>query len=457
MMKRIFCSLASVCLLCTALVFTLPVSADAPNTPDAEFACVYSASAINDYVRYGSTEIVKMTAAEAAANGVPTGYTDNVLQVKNGDKLDRDILLDFSSMQIPVSVLESITFRVWVGDDGKSDGAYPEVRIPQKGTTDWIMRYDVSGKTDQWVDIVLRADGTNFYGKRSFADLASTDGYLDRFALSLRCKAKLVDFYIDSITYTLVKDTEAPELRYEGEDMIYAPEGSKLSLNVSAYDAIQGNLEVDYVWNDSNAINADGTLNRGTYELTLRASDYFQNTATKTLTVVVGDPDTTPPEILLSMDVMHLVTGTRPVLDPQATDNIAVSKILSYWSPDALDVYGCLTGGIHLYTVKAFDHSGNEAKKTVIVYVTDDEQLGDNVIDEANPPISGGDTTPPVGPDTPSSPTPEPLPSLTLDRVDSDSDASLNLWSFFSGSACGVLLAAVAYLIVQYVKKRRGN
>lgn len=623
-MKRIVCLWTVFCLLLAGVVLSIPSSAASQNTPDAEFSCVYSTAPAGGDVQYGSTKIIKMTAAEALANGVPTGYTDNVLKPENGSSMDVGILLDFSSLQIPVSDLESLTFRVWVGDDGNATDAYPEVRVYRDGYS-WVMRYDLSQKTGQWVDITLSRDGTNFQSKRSFSSLASADGYLGRFGLCLRCKASKVDFYIDSITYQrtsedfacqyvastdtsivqygsteilvmnaaqaaangvpvgysdrvlkvlngsnedigilvdfssqqiptaalesitfrvwtgttkitdtspeiristlgatnwimrysladrmeqwvditltrsgdnfqskksfadladengylgafclafrnksasvdfyidrityqLVEDREAPVLNYEGEDFIQAYEGERLELGVFAMDTVMGEIEVEYLWSDPAAINADGTLNRGDYTLTLKARDYFGNTATKTLTLNVGDPDRIAPAVSVTADVMHLMTGTIPVLHPQAIDNSGRVIFSSYWSQDALDENGRLNAGVHLYTIKAEDYSGNRTVKSVVVYVSDEEYLGDNVIDEANPPVDNAPTPPSTEePNDPLTPTPTPMPT---DAESDNLDAKAIVWGFFLGVVCTVFLVTVACLVVWYVKKKRSH
>ena len=48
---------------------------------ERDFPCTYSASEPNQYVYYGSSEVITYTAAEAEAAGVPAGYENEVVKV----------------------------------------------------------------------------------------------------------------------------------------------------------------------------------------------------------------------------------------------------------------------------------------------------------------------------------------------------------------------------------------
>ena len=380
-MKRFLIMLCAVALLLVSAM--LGVSADLQT--DADFDCAYSwGPADSEYHLYGATSVTRLTADEAAAAGIPAGYTGDVLSVKNSSKTSMDILFDFSPYRIPTALVKSITFRVYVGEDGTAGDDYPEVRIRQKGDR-WVMRYDVHKKLAQWVDITIDSEGGHFEDGRSMEDI-SLDGYLDKAALMLRCNVANVPFYIDSITCELEENTTAPVLNYEGASTVLAHEGAQLVLNVTAIDPEEGEVEVKYEWSDPNAQNADGTLNRGEYTLKIYAEDYFGNRAEMTLPVSVGDGDNEAPVITVSADEIRAVVGARPSLKPTATDNSGYAKVEGQWSAGAIDRHGKLTVGVHTYTVTATDASENRTVKAITVYVSNVEAWGDNLIDEANPP-----------------------------------------------------------------------
>ena len=165
-----------------------------------DIPCAYSAVSAKEYadiVSYGATAVTLLTAEEAKTKNIPEGYEDNVLVVE-GD-VSRGVLLDFSAYGIPTAVIESITFRIYVEENGKTTDDYPEVRIVQPYLRGWVMRYDISEQTDQWVDITLGADGTNMHKDVESLDGLGVDGVLARFELGIRNKGTDAAFYIDSI------------------------------------------------------------------------------------------------------------------------------------------------------------------------------------------------------------------------------------------------------------------
>ena len=439
-----------------------------------EFACEYFASAPNDYVKYGSTSVTKLNDAEAYAAGIPQGYSGEVLVVENSS-VNIGALLDFSKLKIPYRLVESLTFRVYVGDDGRAEGEEQEVRIVEKGVNGWVMRHSVEGKTEQWLDITLDRTGKKFQSGKSFQNLAE-DGLLSRFELSVRSYKDKVVFYIDSVQIRLVEDSDAPIFRYSGGDSLFFCKGEYLTIDLSVYDEEMGTeIEPIYEWSDPAAINEDGTLNEGSYTLTLVASDYHGNTATKEFQVRVQEADTEAPQIALPFLEMYLPTGTVPMLSPTVTDNSGRFLVKSYWSEGALDQRGRLTAGIHLYTVVASDYSGNQTVKKLIVFVSDDVNLGDYVIDEETGIViggkveedAGGSQTPPSTDDNNQDPIPNPDTTPNPDASDTTSDPTPDTTpnpapteergrTFFVGIAigcgCGVLFGVLGAWLV--MKKR---
>ncbi len=341
-----------------------------------EFGKAYYSAVSNadyDFVQYGATAVNTLTATQAAAKGLPTGYSDNVVEVVNENTTGKGVLLDFSSAQIPTSSVKSITFRLYFPDDSASS-SYPAIRIHRTDESgDWIVNSNVKEHAGGWYDFTLLADGTNFNGSHNFSHM-SANGYLDKFELGLRT-GNSAPFYIDSISLSLtsdVEDNDSPIISYGGAKTIYtlAQEGKAFSLEATAHDRTEGALTVQYIWSDANAVSGDGSLKAGTYTLTLKAQDKAGNSDTMELSVIAIAPETNAPIITLPVDTITLTAGTTPNLIPHvADDSVAPVTITKTWSQGALDNAGKLLVGTHTYTITATDLSGNSASKTVLVNV----------------------------------------------------------------------------------------
>jgi hypothetical protein len=247
------------------------------------------------------------------------------------------------------------------------------------------MRYDIYRKAEQWVDVTLKADGTNFESGKNFSHLSEDGKTLGKFGLMVRSPSVCVPFYVDSITYTLKENTTPPVIENRGGTTLFLHDGSPLLLNATAIDPEEGELALQYEWDDPAAINPDGTLNRGEYTLTVYATDYFGNRAEQVLTVKVGEADGEAPEIDVRTDAIRTVVGARPVLTPAVRDNSGFADVSCKWSAGALDVCGRLVAGMHRFSVVATDPSGNTTQKLISVTVLAGEDWGGTVIDEENP------------------------------------------------------------------------
>ena len=221
---------------CALAVNATPNATASAQTSD--FACEYAQKTNpSAYAAYGGTARL-LTEEEAVAENIPTGYDNEVIVVDglNGS-YNGGIMLDFSSAKTSVSMVEAITFRVYVGADGKSDG-YPEVRIakPNK-SSEWVMRYYVAEtEENSWINITLDKSGKNFFGGNNFSALAE-NGILNKFELSIRVNNKKIPVYIDSIALqTKANDGVAPVITYNGEEEISTFEGAALSLQATAFD-----------------------------------------------------------------------------------------------------------------------------------------------------------------------------------------------------------------------------
>ncbi len=343
-----------------------------------EFPCSYSAATKDSsYVCYGSSAVLTYTAEDAAAADVPTGYTGQVLEVQP-ISASVGVLLDFSEQNIPIDLVESLEFRIYVPENSANTGSRPQARIayPGKVNSDWVYQ---PGSTPtpqgEWTTVTVAKTS-------KFSALADADGELYKFEFSVRSAAK-ISFYIDEIKVNVkADDGVAPEIRYNGADTIYANEGATLDISATAYDVGEAReVDVAYDW-DKTPFDGNGKLVQGTYVLTMTAQDYYKNTSTRTVTLVVREADREAPVIELKTTEMYATVGTIPVLTIQATDNSGSVIVTQTWSEGALDKRGALTEGTHTLTVTATDPSGNTTTKTVIVYVTTEENLGENVVDE---------------------------------------------------------------------------
>lgn len=356
---------------------------------EVDFSCEFYASTDPNYMKYGSSAVVELTAQKAEEMGIPSGFSGNVLSVENSTP-SRGVLLDFSSWKVPYALIKSMTFRVYVGDDGTVNDDYPEVRIIQPGEETWVMRYNIKDKTERWIDITLDNDGKNFSSGKRF-ELLCKDGLLDRFELSVRSYQGDIAFYIDSVSFSLIEDKNPPKISYEGKNSLVFFEGEKPILDIKAYDEeMKSDVELTWTWSDPAALNSNGTLNQGSYTLTLSASDYHKNTASKVFSVTVKEADTEPPVIHSGGKEMYLQTGTIPRLNPVVTDNSNRFEFVSFWSEGALDNRGRLNEGLYLYTMIATDYSGNKTIKKIIVYVMDEIEENGYIIDEEKSVIIGG-------------------------------------------------------------------
>ena len=363
------------------------VSANTAN----DFACKYAASGKDEqYVYYGSTELKEYTAEEAAAAGIPAGYEGKVFEVVHSEA-SKGFLADFTALQIPVRLVNSLNVRVYIEKNNANTNGKPQVRIPNPNDLGnaWVHQPgNTATPHGEWTTVVIENSGSKF-------DPISIDGYLGKMELAVRSNAK-VAFYVDSISYTLkANDGVAPALSYSGDDVIYTNENAQFKADATAYDAQeQREIAIEYVWADPTVVNADGTLQKGTHALTLRAEDYYGNVSEKSLTVVVEEADLESPVIHINASTVYATIGTKPIVEFVATDNSKVDTQGYVWSAGALDVRGRLTEGTHTLTLFAEDRSGNRTEKVITYYVTETGDPEDNVVDEE-------EACKPVEPETP--------------------------------------------------------
>ena len=392
MKKRKFLSLACAFLFGVSLFGALP-SRNAKAESISDFDCEYSVGTREDPFTsniYGCKEIITYTEEEGLAAGLPEGFSGTVLSVGESmysDPSNRGVTLDFSAQKIPTYMVESITFRVYVADDGKPSDGYPEVRIPMPYVSGgWVMRYPFSDKTDQWYDIVLKNGNDSFFENavdKGFSAV-SKDGYLHKFELSVRHNGATAAFYIDSVKVGLIaNDGVAPVIAYDGEDVVTISQGQAFPFSVSAKDELDGNVDVEYVWGDATQLDEQGNPKIGTHTLTFKASDYFGNVAEKTITLIVEEADVIAPTLSIQATTLRVKIGTIPMISVTATDDKDETVNVVYvWSDGALDGRGKLTEGTHTLTVSASDLSGNKTESALTFIVTADGNTNGEIIDE---------------------------------------------------------------------------
>lgn len=382
-MKKFLLSLISIFSLTLSLICTPTVKIYAN---ESNFDCNYYAKVqefTSNVPHYGCKEVKLYSYDEAVEAGIPEGFSGEVLEVVN-NTTNRGIVLDFSVKKYPVKYVKSITFRVYVGDDGNPSDTYPEVRIPKPKFKDhWSLREHVNQKTNQWIEITI-GDGLNSESFTGTMNDLSKDGYLNQFELAIRHNGPVGIFYIDSIKVNLIEnDGIAPTLKYNGNDTVTVSEGQILNFDVTATDEIEGKVNVDFIWGDTSNLDENGNPLKGTHTLTFSATDYYGNTSQKTITVIVEEADVTAPIINVKTNQIHAVVGTTPIINVIAIDDKDGEVQVNYiWSENALTKDGKLNEGIHTLTISATDFSGNKVTETITFTVSEEDEEFDNVIDE---------------------------------------------------------------------------
>ncbi len=346
-----------------------------------DFPCAYAANPDKLYGGYGSSTVTAYTAEEAAATGIPAGYEGTVLSVAplaSNSLGNCGVSLDYTNKNIPLGLIESLQFRVYIGTAAKNTGTnYPQIRIPTPdGTGNWVYQVNQAVAMGEWVTVTIPY-------KSSFESI-SANGNLTAFELSLRTNEPTA-FYVDSAKYILKDDGKAPVINYTGEDAIAVKLGGALELPVTVTDTQETDLQLQYIWEDGVELNENGTPTQvGTYNLTLKVVDFFGHEATKALTVTVIESDGEAPVIYLNLNEVKAMAGAKPMFNVKATDNSGIVEVTKTWSDGALDKRGNLTVGTHTWTIEAEDVSGNKTTKTVRFVVTENEPAYTSVIDESS-------------------------------------------------------------------------
>ena len=125
--------------------------------------------------------------ALAAAAGVPAGYTGYVMKLVSNGSASVATTIDFSSLAIPVSNIESLTFRVYYTDAVQAGNG---IRLSASNTA-WVTLLPPDAP-NTWTDVVIT-------GASVLDALKNSDGNLGKFGFGFRLGASMTA-YVDSIT-----------------------------------------------------------------------------------------------------------------------------------------------------------------------------------------------------------------------------------------------------------------
>ena len=236
-------------------------------------------------------DVTVYSAEEAEAAGVPEGYTGQVIKVAKSSETGTNTSyptcdFDFSSQNISVDDIESITFRIYMYNGDKA------IRLKTPYTnTSWVMNVTPT-QFGAWTEITLGSDGTNFNGV-DMSVMKNAEGNLGQLAVIGRLDSSGKDhFFIDSISIKYksgaTNDKTPPVISYDGPYTIEANEGDKLTISgVSAFDEYDNaSATVTYEWS-SGAVNGVGGLQIGAHTCTVRATDRSGNSSTISIAVNV--------------------------------------------------------------------------------------------------------------------------------------------------------------------------
>ena len=308
---------------------------------------------------YGNKNFKMMDETQAAAAGVPEGYSGWVLALDS--KIADGISVGIDLTDIKVNDIERIRIRVWCPTGTKQDSKEGGIRFTGNGKTSWNMLASPD-ELCQWVDVTFEKssyDSFDFDG----------DGYCDPFNFCLRRATGTA--YIDHIIVDLKEaDTIPPVITYNGETEISTTAGKELEIDATAFDERDNkNIAPEYIYSEG-ATDENGYLVVGEHTCTVRFTDAAGNSSEINLTLVVTPKDQIAPTINWTVEKLFASVGMRPMLNITAEDDTdgEIAPVLT-WSEGALDAKGKLTLGEHTLTVTAIDSTGNVAETVISVVV----------------------------------------------------------------------------------------
>lgn len=308
--------------------------------------------------------VTDLSSEQAAAAGVPQGYSENVLEVK-GSNARFGMTFDPRNLGIYAGLIEKITFKFYFRESTNA------IRISDHGATDWVVL--AAANAGQWMEYTLYANGSGFSNNHNIMSLADENGNLDVFGIATKYESTSnYTFYIDSVIIKLKSDDgKAPVLNYDGETDILTSAGKPFVPGITAYSELEGRyLDLSYDWSEG-AIDEDGMLCEGAHTCVVSATNYYGHTSSITLNLTVDPPDVAAPEIQIETSEIYVPVGTFYRMVIACVDNYDKVDVVSEWSDGAIDFGGRLYKGTHTLTLTATDLSGNKSVHVITVYVTD--------------------------------------------------------------------------------------
>lgn len=327
-----------------------------------------------------------LAGSELEAESLLAGYQDSVLKL-NGNT-SATIRLDFTDRKIPLGLVDNITFRIL--PTGQTSGKKPEFRLrplnfEERGLNQWPIatsKGEFAGDgglsmvpiMNTWYDLVI---DTAKLDKNGWASLASEDdpSILGKIDLIYRTLDNASTLYFDYIHLNLKADDHVGPVLSGIPENMHIPAKSKFVVDAKAFDA-QENREVpiETKWSPAQTFDAEGKIqNKGTYQVTFSASDYYGNKTEKTITVVVGEQDLTAPVINIPFDSISVLSGTvfKFDIDRYIVEEYAYTVEVTY-SNGTFGRNNKLLAGTHTMTIVATDSSGNSSTKVITLVVTGD-------------------------------------------------------------------------------------
>ena len=286
MKLRTLKNLTSVILIITLLFGIIPVYA-VEGEASALDEMPYTAASGTFNTSHTGT-VTDYTYSEAVSSGIPRGFKGAVIRVQpDTDGAYAGCEFDFSSQNIAVNDIESITFRIYLPQ------GHTEMRLcGEKNSSTWIVRANPEA-VGAWSNLTIDANGLNFVSGKGMADLANGEGNLGRICLVARLSSgNDKSYYLDDIIIRykegVTDDTVPPVISCETTERSFTV-GEKFDFNgISAYDEFDNTaVSLSESWSEG-AIYADGTLKVGEHTLTLTATDRSGNSSSVVIKVNVS-------------------------------------------------------------------------------------------------------------------------------------------------------------------------
>ena len=90
----------------------------------------YSGENISGLNVYNGCNLEVLTGEEAAAAGVPAGYSGSIIKASGKSGGTFDISFDFTKSNVARKRITEVSFRVYLTSTSSDNASYPEFRIP---------------------------------------------------------------------------------------------------------------------------------------------------------------------------------------------------------------------------------------------------------------------------------------------------------------------------------------